>query len=283
MTDAMRFERRTASCPGFGLTLGFTLFYLCLVVLIPLAALALKAASLRVGRALGRRRPRPASSPPTGSPSAPRSPPPLVNAVFGLLVAWVLVRYRFPGRRLVDALVDLPFALPTAVAGIALTTLYAETAGSAGPSPRSASRSPSRRSASASPSPSSACPSSCARCSRCSRRSTPRSRRPRRASARAALQTFLRVVLPAIAPGLAHRLRPRLRPRARRVRLGRLHLRQHADEDRDRPAPHHDQARAVRLRRRHRDRRDPARRVLPAPAARSTCSRPGARAAGRVE
>jgi sulfate transport system permease protein len=112
--------------PGFGLTLGFSLFYLCLVVLIPLAALALKAASFGWGawwsattapRVL-------ASYRLTFGASLGAA---LVNAVFGLVVAWVLVRYRFPGRRVVDALVDLPFALPTAVAGIALTTLYAET------------------------------------------------------------------------------------------------------------------------------------------------------------
>jgi sulfate transport system permease protein len=110
--------------PGFGPTLGFTLLYLSAIVLIPLAALFLKAAgmgwdqwiatfsdwrvlaSLRLSFG--------------GSAIAA-----LVNAVFGLLVAWVLVRYDFPGRKLVDAMVDLPFALPTAVAGIALTALYA--------------------------------------------------------------------------------------------------------------------------------------------------------------
>ena len=69
----------------------------------------------------------------------------MVNVVFGTLVAWVLVRYRFPGRRIVDALVDLPFALPTAVAGIALTTLYAPRAGSARRFRPSASRSRIRR------------------------------------------------------------------------------------------------------------------------------------------
>ena len=71
-----------------------------------------------------------------------------INTVFGFLLAWSLVRYSFPGKRIVDALVDLPFALPTAVAGIALTALYARTAGSANTWSRSASRSPSRRSAS---------------------------------------------------------------------------------------------------------------------------------------
>ena len=111
--------------PGFGLSLGYTLFYLCLIVLIPLAALVLKSASLGFAafwttvtapRVL-------ASYQLTFGASLVAA---LVNAVFGLIVAWVLVRYPFPGRRLVDALVDLPFALPTAVAGIALTTLYAE-------------------------------------------------------------------------------------------------------------------------------------------------------------
>lgn len=110
--------------PGFGLTLGITLVMLSVVVLIPLAALVLKAsgmswaqwaatftdwrvlASLRLSFG--------------GALIAAT-----INAVFGLLVAWVLVRYDFPGRKLVDSLVDLPFALPTAVAGIALTALYA--------------------------------------------------------------------------------------------------------------------------------------------------------------
>ena len=71
-----------------------------------------------------------------------------INMVFGVLVAWVLVRYPFPGRRVVDALVDLPFALPTAVAGIALTAVYAQNGWMGRSSRRSASRSPSRRSAS---------------------------------------------------------------------------------------------------------------------------------------
>src|SRR5512134_4207280 len=120
----MRLERRHSVLPGFGLTLGFALFYLCLVVLIPLAALALKAASFgweaiwqatTAPRAL-------ASYRLTFGASLAAA---LVNAVFGLVVAWVLVRYSFPGRRVVDALVDLPFALPTAVAGITLTAIYA--------------------------------------------------------------------------------------------------------------------------------------------------------------
>jgi sulfate/thiosulfate transport system permease protein len=119
--------RRHSALPGFGLTLGLTLFYLCLLVLIPLAALVLKAAPrMTAGRVLAATTAIRACSRRTAELRRVARAA-LVNAVFGLLVAWVLVRYRFPGRRLVDALVDLPFALPTAVAGIALTTLYAET------------------------------------------------------------------------------------------------------------------------------------------------------------
>jgi len=111
--------------PGFGLSLGYTVFYVGLLVLLPLAAMIIKASSLGPrefwtkvtdDRALA------AYQLSFGSAFVGS----LLNAVFGVLVAWVLVRYRFPGRSIVDALVDLPFALPTAVAGIALTTVYAE-------------------------------------------------------------------------------------------------------------------------------------------------------------
>ena len=119
----MRFKQHSV-LPGFGLGLGYTLFWLCLIVLLPLAALLMKSASLsaeafwaivstdRVVAALKLS---------FGASLLAAS----LNAFFGFLVAWVLVRYPFPGKRLVDALVDLPFALPTAVAGISLTTLYA--------------------------------------------------------------------------------------------------------------------------------------------------------------
>jgi len=111
--------------PGFGLTLGYTLLYLALLVLIPLSTLFWKASSLSAGTFWAV----------VSSPRAVASyrlsfgtslAAAAVNAVFGTLVAWVLVRYRFPGRLILDALVDLPFALPTAVAGIALTSLYTE-------------------------------------------------------------------------------------------------------------------------------------------------------------
>jgi sulfate/thiosulfate transport system permease protein len=120
----MRFKTRGV-LPGFGLSLGYTVFYVCLLVLLPLSAMIIKSSSLGPAefwskvtddRALAAYRLS------FGSAFAGS----LLNAVFGVLVAWVLVRYRFPGRGLVDALVDLPFALPTAVAGIALTTVYAE-------------------------------------------------------------------------------------------------------------------------------------------------------------
>jgi sulfate/thiosulfate transport system permease protein len=116
--------RKPSVMPGFGLTLGYTLLYLSLIVLIPLAGLLLRPFTLgwqgfwhvildgRVLAALGL----------SFGASALAA---VINAVFGGIVAWVLVRYDFPGRRLVDAMVDLPFALPTAVAGIALAALYA--------------------------------------------------------------------------------------------------------------------------------------------------------------
>jgi sulfate transport system permease protein len=112
--------------PGFRLTLGITLFYLSLVVLVPLSALFFRSADVGpagVWQAVSSPRVLASYRLSFGASLAAA----LVNAAFGLVVAWVLVRYRFPGQRLVDALVDLPFALPTAVAGIALTTLYAET------------------------------------------------------------------------------------------------------------------------------------------------------------
>ena len=109
--------------PGFGLSLGFTLFYLGLVILIPLTTVFLKTAALSPAEIWAK-----VSAPRTlaafrlsfGASLAAAA----INTVFGVLLAWVLERYRFPGRRLVDGLVDLPFAIPTAVAGIALATVY---------------------------------------------------------------------------------------------------------------------------------------------------------------
>ncbi|HMV16372.1 MAG TPA: sulfate ABC transporter permease subunit CysT [Rhodocyclaceae bacterium] len=111
--------------PGFGLSLGYTVAYLSLIVLIPLAAVFLKAGSLGFEHFWqAATSPRVLASYRLSFGASLIAA--LINAVFGLLLAWVLVRYAFPGKRLVDALVDLPFALPTAVAGIALTALYAK-------------------------------------------------------------------------------------------------------------------------------------------------------------
>ena len=117
-------RRRRPALPGVRLAFGLALLYLSLIVLVPLAALALNATTMTWPRFVAA-----ATSPRalasyrlTLSAAATAA---TVNAAFGLVVAWVLVRYRFPGRRIVDGLVDLPFAMPTAVAGIALTTVYA--------------------------------------------------------------------------------------------------------------------------------------------------------------
>ncbi len=110
--------------PGFGLTLGYTLTYLSLIVLIPVIALFLKAATTPLDKIISiatSRRTLAALEVSFGSSLLAA----LVNVVFGVIIAWVLVRYKFWGRRLLDAIVDLPFALPTAVAGIALSSLYA--------------------------------------------------------------------------------------------------------------------------------------------------------------
>ena len=111
--------------PGFGLTLGFTVLYLSLVVLIPLSALFLKTATLS-WRQFWNTVTDPQVVAAYKLSFGASLIGAVVNVVFGSLVAWVLVRYRFVGRRLIDAMVDLPFALPTAVAGIALTAVYAE-------------------------------------------------------------------------------------------------------------------------------------------------------------
>jgi len=117
---------RRGVLPGFGLSTGFTVLYLCLVVLVPLSTLALRSSALSwadAWRVVASPRALAAYRLSFGASLAAAS----ANVVFGVLVAWVLARYRFPGRALVDAVVDLPFALPTAVSGIALTAVYART------------------------------------------------------------------------------------------------------------------------------------------------------------
>lgn len=122
---ALRWQWKQPSViPGFGLTFGFTVFYLSLLILIPLAGLGWRSAALGWAEFW-----RLASDPRLLAALRTSFWTSLfaasVNVVFGVIVAWVLVRYRFPGRRLIDAAVDLPFALPTAVAGIALSAIYA--------------------------------------------------------------------------------------------------------------------------------------------------------------
>ncbi|MBB3771067.1 sulfate transport system permease protein [Angulomicrobium tetraedrale] len=120
-----RLRRSHSVLPGFGLTLGLTLLWLSLVVLIPLAALFFKTAELspsRIVAILTAARTLNALKISFGLSLVAAS----VNLVLGAVIVWALVRYEFPGRRILDALIDIPFALPTAVAGIALTTLYAE-------------------------------------------------------------------------------------------------------------------------------------------------------------
>lgn len=117
-------RKKTNSLPGFGLATGYTVLYLSLIVLLPLGALALRSVStgpeafwqtITTPRVLA------SLKLSFGAAAAAAA----INSVFGLIVAWVLARYEFRGKKIVDALIDLPFALPTAVAGIALTTLYA--------------------------------------------------------------------------------------------------------------------------------------------------------------
>jgi sulfate transport system permease protein len=111
--------------PGFGLTFGYCVFYVCLLVLLPLAAMLVKTTSMGFDQFVStvtNERALAAYKLSFGASLCGAA----INAVFGLLLAWVLVRYDFPGKSLADALVDLPFALPTAVAGISLTAIYAE-------------------------------------------------------------------------------------------------------------------------------------------------------------
>ena len=116
--------RKFNALPGFGLTLGFTLFYLSVIVVVPMVALFLKASELswhEFWRVATTDRAMAAYELTFGASFIAA----LVNAFFGTILAWVLVRYQFPGKRFIDALVDFPFALPTAVAGLTLSSLFA--------------------------------------------------------------------------------------------------------------------------------------------------------------
>ena len=115
---------KKTALPGFRLTMGFTVFYLCLIVILPLLTLPARSATMTwdaFWQTISDPRVAASYRLSIGASLVAAA----INAVFGLIVAWVLVRYTFPGRRIVDSLVDLPFALPTAVAGITLTAIYA--------------------------------------------------------------------------------------------------------------------------------------------------------------
>ncbi len=117
--------RRRSALPGFGLTMGYSVFYLSLIVLIPLSGLFIKTAQLtwpQFWETVTNERVIASYKLTFGASLAGA----VINAIFGLVVAWTLVRYPFPGHKIIDALVDLPFAMPTAVSGIALTTIYAD-------------------------------------------------------------------------------------------------------------------------------------------------------------
>ena len=198
--------------PGFPLSLSYTLAYLGLLVIVPLVACLVKTSSLSweaFSAAVWTDRARAAYAFTFGAAFAAA----VASIVLGLLVAWVLVRYDFPLKRLFDSLVDLPFALPTAVAGLGLLrTRTSKAAGWDSSSCRWASRRPTRGWASCWCSRSSACRSSSARCSRCWRVWTPKWKKRRHLLGATRWQTFRRVILPALLAG--HRS-PALRWRLR--------------------------------------------------------------------
>ena len=255
--------RQPSILPGFGLTLGFTTFFLSALVLLPLAALVYKTTSMTwadfIGTVLDERA---LASYRLSFGAAFIAA--VINAFFGFIVAWSLVRYEFPGRRLVDALIDLPFALPTAVSGIALATVFSPTgwlgvklqemfgaAGRVHVDRRGGRADPDR-----------------AAVRRALRAAGPGrgATRPRGGGRDARRRTVHGV--PPDRPagsdaGAGHWLHDGVRAWRRRVRLGRVHLGQPAAEDRDHAAADRDQARAVRLQRRCRTRLHDAAGVVP--------------------
>jgi sulfate/thiosulfate transport system permease protein len=117
--------KRNSVLPGFGLSLGFTMFYISLLVILPLSMIFINSVTVewsKIWETISD--PRVVASYKLSFGASFLAA--IINVIFGVLIAWVLVRYQFPGRRIIDGLVDLPFALPTAIAGIALTTLYTE-------------------------------------------------------------------------------------------------------------------------------------------------------------
>lgn len=118
-------RKRNSVLPGFGISLGFTMFYISFLVILPLSTIFINSVTVEWSKIWGTiSEPRVIASYQLSIGASLLAA--FINVVFGVLIAWVLVRYRFPGGRIIDGLVDLPFALPTAIAGIALTTLYTE-------------------------------------------------------------------------------------------------------------------------------------------------------------
>jgi sulfate/thiosulfate transport system permease protein len=118
-------KKRTGVLPGFGLSLGFTMTYISILVILPLSMIFINSATApwsKIWHTISEPRVMASYKLSIGASLMAAA----INVIFGVLIAWVLVRYRFPGKRIIDGLVDLPFALPTAIAGIALTTLYTE-------------------------------------------------------------------------------------------------------------------------------------------------------------
>ena len=245
--------KQSSVLPGFGVTLGYTLLYLGLLVLLPLGALVVKASGIGIaGIAATATEPRVAAALKTSFSISFLAAG--VASLFGLLIAWVLTRYDFPGRKLIDAIVDLPFALPTAVAGIALAALYAPN-GWVGsllePLGLKVAYTPlgifialvfiGLPFAVRTVQP----------------LITEIEHELEEASATLGASrwhTLWRVLLPPLASWRADGLRTGLRPRGRRIRIGHLHCRKLALCLRDRAAAHRDQAVGIRLYRRDRDR-----------------------------
>ncbi len=257
-------NRQRRALPGFGISLGLGMAWLGVVVLLPLAALSVRAAGLGAAgwlRALQDERVQAALKLSFGASFAAA----LLAAVVGALVAWVVVRYRFPGRRLLDALVDLPFALPTAVAGIALTAIYAPN-GWMG-----------RLFAAYDIKIAYAAPGIvialvfiglpfAVRTLQPVLETLGREQEEAAASLGASrLTTLRRVIVPELLPAILTGFSLAF-ARAGRIRLGDLHRRQPAVQDRDRTAADHDPPGGIRLRRRGRDRRAAAGRILRLPA-----------------
>jgi len=244
--DSLILTGKRRILPGFGLTLGFTLLYLSLLVLIPVSATFAKASGLGwVAFAQAVTAPRVLASFRLSLVTALYAA--AINAVMGVTVAWVLVRYRFPGGRILDAIVDLPFALPTAVAGIALTALYSVNGWLGYPIFAVTGMKVAYTQLGILVALIFVgLPFVVRTVNRFWKTLTWSTRKPRQAWCLALADDPPRGVAGADATG-PDRICLGFRPRCRRIRFSGLHCRQHANEDRDRSPPDHHQARTIRL------------------------------------